>query len=271
MPVIKRSPKKYQAKHSRRRRASAFARYGKAALSTRNMPIPSRVKDVSEWASMSVLAPTAANPVVNTLYQFNAISLANFPRATQVGQAYQMYRIKKVSFRFKPTYDTFAANGGNSKLNLYYIIDKTGSIPPTASVNSLKQMGARSYQFDEEPVTVEYAPAVLDTAMLTAGGVQVQGGSQYTVSPWLSTNQNKGVAPWVASNVDHLGISWYVEQAFAAAVTTFEVDLEVQFEFKKALYLDPPGEEGTGAILGETLITKGVNNLYIGAGASNAK
>ena len=114
--------------------------------------------------------------------------------------------------------------------------------------------------------------------MLTAGGVQVQGGSQYTVSPWLSTNNNKGVVPWAASEVDHLGISWYVEQPFSTAVTTYQVDLEVQFEFKRPLWIDPPGQEGTQAEAGETLfirvppntpvLSNAMSNLAIGAGES---
>ena len=116
--------------------------------------MPSPVRDVADWASMSCQAPPQQNPVVNTLYQFNNIQLSQFPRAIQVAQAYQMFRIKKATFRFKPTYDTFTANGGNSKLNLYYIIDKTGSLLPNASLSAIKQMGAKAFQLDEEPIEV---------------------------------------------------------------------------------------------------------------------
>lgn len=278
MPRTKSKPTKISTKRRRFSRASAYTRYGKKALVTGNHPVPSPVRDVADWASMSCQAPPQQNPVVNTLYQFNNIQLSQFPRAIQVAQAYQMFRIKKATFRFKPTYDTFAANGGNSKLNFYYIIDKTGALLPNASLSAIKQMGAKAFQLDEEPIEVSYAPGVLDTAMLTAGGVQVQGGSQYTVSPWLSTNNNKGVAPWAASEVDHLGISWYVEQPFSTAVTTYQVDLEVQFEFKRPLWIDPPGQEGTQAEAGETLfirvppntpvLSNAMSSLAIGAGES---
>lgn len=266
MPVFKKSSKKYQGKRSGRSRAAAYARYGKASLSSRVRPVPSHVRDVQDVASCSCTISTA-NPVVNQMYQFNTLDLNSFPRAVQIAQAYQMFRMKKITFRFRPTFDTYAANAGSSKMNLYYMIDKTGSIPPNPTLNSLKQMGAKPVQLDEEVVEVSWAPSVLDAALLTAGAVQVQGGAQYQISPWLSTNNNKGAGAWAASTIDHLGISFIVEQAFSPEVTSYELEVEVQFEFKKPLWIEvaPPGQQ---ALNGDALINS-QNGQYIGAGAGH--
>ena len=80
----------------------------------------------------------------NDMYNFLNLNLADFPRAVQVAQAYQHYRIKQVKLTLKFPYDTFTdAAGNNSKPNLYYMIDKSGSIPVNPTLELLRTLGAR--------------------------------------------------------------------------------------------------------------------------------
>lgn len=254
-------------------RASSYARYGKKSLGLQSRyvrdttrPIPSAVGDVRDYASCSCSISTQ-NPVVNTMYQFNTLDLNSFDRAVQIARAYQMFRIKKISLHFRPTYDTFAANSGNSKMNLYYIIDKSGSVPPGPTLAALRSMGAKPFQMDEKVMTVSWAPSVLDAALAVAPATN--GASQYKVSPWLSTNATIGGA-WTPSVIDHLGISFYVEQAFSTQITTFELEVEAQIEFKKPLW--PVQAAGEAITLKQMLIPNNAqvdDGNYVGAGSGS--
>lgn len=254
-------------------RATAYSRYGKKSLglTSRYMrdatrPVPSRVPDVADYASCSCTV-ALANPVVNQMYQFNTLDLNAFDRAVQIARAYQLFRIKKITLHFRPTYDTFAANSGNSKMNLYYIIDKSGSVPPNPTLAALRSMGAKPFQMDEKVMDVSWVPSVLDAALQVAPGAN--NASQYKVSPWLSTSNVIG-GPWAPSQIDHLGISFYVEQAFSTQITTYELEVEAQFEFKKPLW--PVQAQGEIQVLTlKDLVapnnTPVGNEEYIGAGA----
>lgn len=195
-----------------------------------------------EYASLSckrTLVPTGGgNFTTNNLFNLMNTQLVDFQRAVQVAQAYQHYRIKSIKLTFKPSFDTFQA-GNMSKMNLYYMIDKSGSLPQNVTLEGLKQMGARPFSLDEKPRTITWRPSVLDSSMYAvAGGGPVAQASpaKYHISPWLSTNSNIGSAgPFVASGVDHLGIYWYNEQLITPVAQPYQVDLEVQFQFKKPL------------------------------------
>lgn len=165
--------------------------------------------------------------------------MADFIRATTVANAYQMYRMKRITLTFKPTYDTYAPTGGTTigKPNLYHMIDKSGSVPTNITLEGLKQMGARPRQLDEKNLTVSWAPSVLDVAMTAGGAAPTSNPSRYNISPWLSCNENV-VAPgvFVASKIDHLGCYWYVDQANPGTTPpVYNVEIEVQFQFKKPL------------------------------------
>lgn len=198
-----------------------------------------RYNNVAEYASLSckrtLVTSAGTNFNVNTLYSLMNTQLIDYQRAVTVAQAYQHYRIKKVALTFKPTYDTFQA--GNSKTHLYFMIDKSGSIPTNVSLEGLKQMGARPFALDENEKVISWAPTVLESSMYSGPGVPNQSSpAKYITSPWLSTNANV-VSPGVGgpSGIDHLGIYWWCEQLITATVTQYEVECEVQFEFKKPL------------------------------------
>lgn len=209
----------------RRARKPAGRRRGVASKSKTN---------VADFAGLSCTR-TLAQPIVgNQMYKYNTFCLRDFPRAVQVAKAYQHYRISGIKLTFKPAFDTYSsALGAGQKPNLYYMIDKADSIPTTATLESLKQMGARPKNFDEKPIHITWTPSVLtaDQDITIAAAVS----SQYKVGPWLSTsNLPGGAGVWSPSVIAHKGLTWYMEQP--GAVSNIYVEVEVQFQFKKPLF-----------------------------------
>ena len=210
-------------------------------------------KHVAEWASctesVSLTTITGLPYTVNQTYSLMSTQLAYFPnRSVQIAQAYQHYRIKKITLEFKPQIDTFmqqpgAAGVGSFVPTLYYMIDKSGSLPPNPTPENLKQMGAKPYRFDDKIIRASWRPSVLND--VTAGAV-VPTGASYKISPWLSTSATPlGVGVWNPSTVDHLGIYWNVQQPGAVpggtAPLTYDVQITVDFQFKKPLVKVAPG------------------------------
>lgn len=201
-----------------------------------------KARDVPDLASLSVkrsMQTPQGNPgfATNTLYSLMNTQLVDYQRAVQVAAAYQHYRIKKISVTFKPTFDTFtAAAGAVSKPNLYWMIDKSGAIPTNATVEALKQMGAKPKQLDEKNITISWRPSVLESVMYAGGGAGAVASSKYLISPWLTTTANN-VSPgvFIPSGIDHLGLYWYIDQLANPVGMQYTVEVEVQFQFKKPL------------------------------------
>lgn len=191
----------------------------------------STTRNVSEFASCSV---TRSLEVVNnnTMYAFDGFILADFQRAVAIAENYQRYRITGVKVTWKPTFDTYSPATANQKPNLYYMIDKSGSIPDNVTLEGLKQCGARPRALDEKPLSVVFKPSVLGESRANAGIPQA---SNYIISPWLSTHDNP-TAPgvWNPSRISHQGLKWYIEQV--GAPQQFYVEVELQFQFMKPLF-----------------------------------
>lgn len=194
-----------------------------------------RSGNVPEYASLSVKRSLAGPYGLGILYSLMNTSLDAFPRAVQVAQAYQHYRIKRIAVTFKSPFDSYVAAGGvvSTKPRLYYMIDKSGAIPTNIALEGLKAMGARPREIDEKPVVVSWAPSVLESTM---NAVPNSIASKYLISPWLSTAATP-VQPgaFVPSSVDHLGLYWYIDAPTNPAGLQFPIEVEVQFEFKKPL------------------------------------
>lgn len=191
-----------------------------------------KVRNVNDYASLSV---TRSLTQVNSgqLYFFNDIQLADFQRAVQVAQGYQKFRISGVTLMIKPNLDSYisVAAGSPQKPYLYYMIDKSASIPLNVTLEGLKQMGAKPIALDERPVKMTWKPAVLTADALSPVAI---GPSQYKVSPWLSTNANTlNPGAWVPSSVAHQGIKFFIEQV--GQLTQFNLEIQLQFEFAKPL------------------------------------
>lgn len=201
-----------------------------------------KVRNVSEYASLSetttLVGAGGGSFQTDTLYNLMNVSLSQFTRATQVAKAYQHFRIKYIQLKIKSTFDTYSPGAAQpqSKPYLYYMIDKAGAIPTNITLEGLKQMGAKPRALDEGTRLIGWRPSVLELTMTQGGAAPLAQGSKYQISPWLNTNANTvDVAVWNPSTVDHLGVYWYVSCLTAANRQPFDVEVEVQFEFKKPL------------------------------------
>jgi len=199
-----------------------------------------RNTNVPEYASLSCKRTLAGNVGGNfglgQLYSMMNTQLADFPRAVQVAGAYQHYRIKKIAITFKPSYDTFQAGpGAVTKPRMYYMIDKSGSIPINVSLEGLKQMGARPRELDENSIVVKWSPSVLESTLTGVAPIATSP-TKYQISPWLSTTAEPNyVGAFVASTVDHLGLYWYLDALNNPEGYQYQCEIEVQFQFKKPL------------------------------------
>lgn len=203
-------------------------------------PRKARSGNVPEWASLSEKRSlaVAGGFVYNTMYSNMNTCLADYVRAPIVGSAYQHYRIKKIALTIKPPFDTFSseATTGYGKPFVYYMIDKAGAIPTTITLEGLKGMGAKPHALDEKPFTTSWAPSVLNEVLTAGGGAPTNQGASYKISPWLNTSSQSVNTAWAASGVDHLGIYWYVSAPnYSGTPPAYQVEIEVQFEFKKPL------------------------------------
>lgn len=202
-----------------------------------------RSGNVAEYASMSVKRSYTTGEG-NQLYSLMNTQLSQFGRAVQVAKAYQFYRIKRIAMTFKPQMDTFANNTGvgYTKPYLYYMIDKSGALQSNVTLETLKQMGARPKVLDEKPVTVSWTPSVLDFAAVDVGAA-AGFPNKYKLSPWLTTNERGVTTTWNPSEVDHLGIYYIAVSALIGGTpptVKYDVEVEVQFEFKKPLIQNAP-------------------------------
>lgn len=208
---------------------------------TRKMPRKTRMyKSVRDIASCSVVRTlTPAN--ANQIYSFDTIRLSDYQRAVAVAANYQRFRITGIKLTWKPVFDTYALPtvGGYAKPNLYYIIDKSGSIPDNVTLEGLKQSGAKVRAIDEKPISVRWRPSVLTENQAYDGQTTFSGPSGYKTSQWLSTNQNNtNSTAFVANQTNHLGIKFYIEQqgnGGQQVATPFPMDIEVEFQFIKPM------------------------------------
>jgi len=178
---------------------------------------------------------TYALPAGNMAF-FRNIQLADalFDRAQAVAQAYQQFRIKYIRLNFQPNYDTYQAGPpGNARVpQLYFMIDKTNSIPTNANAGTLQSVGARPYRMDDKNLIRSWRPTVLVSNMTAPAAAAA---NQVLTTPWLSTNQNAGnPAPaWAPSTVDHLGAVFFITNTVVGDAQVYNVNVEVLFEFRK--------------------------------------
>ena len=197
-------------------------------------------KNTVEYASMSeartMSAPGPAPFNTKTLYSLMDTSLSQFTRAQQVAQAYQHYRIKYIQLKIRSSFDTYAVNPTTpiGKPYLYYLLDKSGTVPTNISLEGLKMSGAKPRALDEKTLLIGWKPTVLEVSMTAGGPALSAQGAKYVTSPWLNTNANSvNPGAWTPSTVDHLGVYFYVDQQIGVA-QPYTVEVEVQFEFKKS-------------------------------------
>lgn len=216
MPLGKKST------YRKRGTARPRRRMGRRANKTRNVP---------DYASCSVKRSLVPG-ITNRMYSYDNFQLKDFDRAVQIAQGYQRYRMTGIKVTWKPEFDTFTPGSSATKPYLYFMVDKSGSIPDNVTLESLKQAGAKPIAFDERSLSATFKPAVLQGDLNTVAGTTYGG---YRISPLLSTNQNATTnAPWQPSAVAHQGIKWYVDTTGSAL--NIVVEVEVQFQFYKPIW-----------------------------------
>ncbi|ALE29614.1 coat protein [Lake Sarah-associated circular virus-13] len=218
------------------RKGGAKGRKGK------KYPISKGLGGVPDVASLTEVisnkAQTGAFYNTNNSYRLYDLSLNSCPRATLVGQAYQEFRMRRITLVYKTTTDSFI--GGNYAVpNLYYMIDKKGAVPANFTVDTLAQMGAILRRIDDKTIKVQWAPAVLQASLTDPTALSV-GVASAQISPWLPTNNSPGaVGLFQASDVDHFGLSWIVYVPVGATSVPYDVDIFVDFEFRKPRWNTP--------------------------------
>jgi len=170
----------------------------KKAPMRRRTTRPRLSRNVPEIASCSELLKTT-DAESNQIYGPNVLGLDQFQRAKAIASQYQEFRITNIKYTFKPQFDTFAANTDAATAlrvpQLYYMVDKAQSIPLTATIDTLRSMGARPRRFDDKNVIISWAPGVQIGANQGALAATL---SKPMISPWLSTNANPD-AGWTAN------------------------------------------------------------------------
>lgn len=208
------------------------AMYRKRLYKRKFRPVRS-VPDIAKLTeNYNLTYPTPSGWAANTMYVKRDFNLASIPRGAAVATAYQHYRIKKITVIFRPQVDTFTGGVGYTAPNLYWMIDKSGSIPTNPSIAAIKSMGAKPVRLDENNFKISWRPSVLfNTVDAGTAGVN----SQYKISPWLSTNENAlNVGVFNASSVDHLGLFFYLETTGASSLN-YTVEAVLDIEYKKPL------------------------------------
>jgi len=210
-----------------------------------------------EWASCTEVVRGSVL-TTNLIYGPNELNLSMFKRASQVAANFQQYRISGVKLRFTPRFDTFPANADAATAYsipyFYYMIDRIGAIRNSVSLDQLRSMGAKPHRFDDKTITVNYKPGVL-TAVSTLNTTGISP-TRYTISPWLNTMLSLPDDPAAPSEVDHLGIWWCLDTKSIQGDGAYEydVDVEVNFQFRKALIVTPEAV-GPSAKYGGSVLT----------------
>lgn len=245
MPRVKRAPRKFAK--GRKPASSAMGR--RVAILGRRMYKPrGRPRYTINTASVK---EAYSVPILdgNVVFIRNTqLADLSFDRAQAVAAAYQQFRIKYVKLTFRPSADTYPAVPGNVIPQMYWMIDKTNSIPLNADANTFFSMGARPRRFDDHNLVFAYKPAALTSDYVAPGAVVA---SQLKISPWLSTNANSGnpAAGWAPSSVDHMGCVFYVTKINPADTITYTLDVEVVFEFRKPLWKGSAGQESSNVLI----------------------
>lgn len=207
----------------------------KAAAKRKIAKRPSKMrKTIAPVESACLKETLVTDPIVpNTPYELN-YSLGLFPRALDVADNYQQYRISRVEVAYTPLYDTFGANNeptsSNAQITVPYLYTKQQimATPAAYNLSFLTAQGARPIRLDDKTIRHKYRP-VIHTATADATGLK---DTRAVKSPWLSTHQN-GTA--VMDDTLHYTHNFWIQQdvknANFPAVCSLEIT--VFFEFKK--------------------------------------
>lgn len=167
-------------------------------------------------------------------------------RAPLIAPNFGLYRIAKVTCRFKPDYDTYnsgLAAVGSSPVKVPYFLWKMNrydDAPPAVNGNYLRTLGAKPIRFDDKEVVVSYKPNILLGNAANTGS----NSGQIKMTPWLSTDSAPSDGAFALSTTEHAGFLFYIEGA-ASGTGTGQVgtmDVTIVYEFKNPRIVIPVSE-----------------------------
>lgn len=230
-------PRKY-ARRKPTRRPARKSRWGKKRMMRRAFNgVPDKAscseKFAMQWSTGSGGALTQSIPF-NVIFQRYNENLSFTTRAEKIAEGYQQYRFKRITYTFKPENTQFPP--GSTVPMLYYLIDRGANASDYTTVNQFRDSGCRGIQMDKT-IRISFRPGVLQ-ATLDNQPANTMVNNRVLISPWLSTDQTPYTsAPWTASQVDHLGLAFVVENVSAQPlpVSYYKLEIEYEIEFRKPL------------------------------------
>jgi len=168
-------------------------------------------------------------------------------RASQLAQLFGEYRIKKITYSFRPWFDTFNAMDasiGNSAISvptLYWRLNRYGDTPAAFAGDYMRAMGAKPLRLDDKIVSFSYAPNVIQTQQNVVGSST----ATIKVSPWLSTDDLVNDNNFTLSTAEHFGNSLFIEAAGAGTAQgqVANLDVKVVYEFRNPRLIRASNDE----------------------------
>jgi len=109
----------------------------------------------SEYATCRELY-TIKGMTSNNPYSDVEQNLLDYERAENIAKNYQFFRIKYIKYTFLARYNVFAGQTNEAIAfpmpQLYFMIDKSGSLPTNTSIQQLKEMGAKPHKFTKNTI-----------------------------------------------------------------------------------------------------------------------
>jgi len=182
---------------------------------------------------------TAETQKANTSYA-GEVNLSLFPRALDIADNFQEYRITKVTFKYTPQYDTYtSAAGSNTTLPYLYAKRLTYAAPAAFGLSFMTAMGAKPRRLDDKSLSVSYTPNI------NLFGTQGEQASTPVTpvpalmpkyKPWLSTHQVSplGATAIYMDNTPHYGhVNWIDQASALPSLAVCGVEVTAHFEFRK--------------------------------------
>jgi len=171
----------------------------------------------------------------NTPILVNKLGITG-PRASAIAKEFGLYRIARISFTYRPIYDTYSpgiVSPGSTPAavpHLYWKINRYGDIPAGFNGDYMRALGAKPFRLDDKSVKFSYKPNILYQQNNSAGATT----SAVKMTPWLSTDDTPADNNFTLSTALHYGHSLFVEGAAAGATTgtVALMDVQVVYEFK---------------------------------------
>ena len=189
----------------------------------------------------------------NTPYE-PLLQLGGFPRALDIADNFQEYRIVKAEYSYTPYYDTFSSayQAGSSNVNMsvpsLYTRSQVVESPSSYNLAYLTAQGAKPIRLDDKIIRHTYRPHVLQTTS------QAGSSGQYVKplkSPWISTHTPTLSGTPTMDDTLHYTHNFWIQQDIPnpdpAQSQVCSTEVNVYFEFRKPWDLSLSNPSGAPA------------------------